>query len=96
MESNWPFDQARDCAALTTVNVIERNLPILQVTHYTDDHSWAFLRGTTNEASDARVIGMEEALELDPSLAEIADLPPGWSAWREAIGEPWHRARSED
>ncbi len=96
MESNWPFDQARDCAAITAVNVIERNYPVLRVTHYTDDHSWAFLCGTTNETSDGRVIGMEEALELDPTLAEIADLPPGWSAWREAIGGPWHRARRED
>ena len=27
---------------------------------------------------------MAEALRRDPSLREVADLPPGWIAWREA------------
>ncbi len=90
--ADWPFDQAPNVAALTTVNVLERVAPILVVQHYEDDESWAFLCGLTNEDGDGRVIGMLTALRLDPTLREIADLPPGWRAHRVAVGSPWRRA----
>jgi hypothetical protein len=51
--------------------------------HYSDDHDWAFVCGTTDATEDGRVIAMEEALALDPTLREIANLPPGWTAWRD-------------
>ena len=89
--ADWPFDQAPNVAALTTVNVLEHGAPILVVQHYEDDESWAFLCGTTNADGDARVIGMLTALRLDPTLREIADLPPGWRANRVARGAPWRR-----
>ena len=89
--TDWPFDQAPNVAALTTRQVIN-GYPILLVIHSSDDHSWAFLCSTSDEDSDARVIGMSEALELDKTLSEIADLPPGWSAQRTHVGAPWIRA----
>lgn len=87
----WPFDQKANVAAITTVGVIENGLPVLVVQHYEDDHSWAFLCGTTDDERDGRVIGMAEALRIDPSLRTIADLPPGWIARRSAIDVPWTR-----
>jgi hypothetical protein len=36
------------------------------------------LCGTTDDEGDARVISMRNALNRDPSLRELADLPPGW------------------
>lgn len=91
----WPFDQAPNVAALTTRQVIELNFPICQVTHYVDDHSWAFLCGTTTEEDDYRVIHMGHVWTLDKSLREVADLPPGWSAWRESTSAPWERYQEE-
>jgi hypothetical protein len=91
----WPFDQAEDVAAITTRQVLEDRLPVLLVMHYQDDHSWAFLCGTTAESSDARVLSMREVLERDPTLASIADLPPGCSARREAVGASWYREVEE-
>lgn len=88
---NWPFDQNPNVAAITTVNVLKKGFPILRVTHYEDDHSWAFVCGKTNNTEDGRVIGMGEGLKLDSTLVEIADLPPGWTAWREQVGQPWHK-----
>lgn len=93
--SDWPFDQPPNVAAITTVRVLEEKLPILRVTHYSDDHSWAFVCGTTNATEDGRVIAMHEVISLDPTLRTIADLPPGWTAWRDRIGSMWNRARSE-
>jgi hypothetical protein len=89
----WPFDQAPNVAAITTRQVLDDGLPILNVVHYDDDDSWAFTCGTTDDTSDIRVIGMGEALELDLSLSTIASLPPGWRAWREAVGAPWNRSQ---
>lgn len=92
----WPFDQAPNVAAITTVRVLKDKFPVLRVTHYSDDHSWAFTCGTTNATKDGRVIGMRHALELDPTLRTIADLPPGWTAWRERIGAEWHRSPNDN
>jgi len=94
-DRDWPFDQSPDTAAITTRQVLEDGLPILRVTHYADDHSWAFVCGTTNDTEDGRVIGMGTALKIDATLREIADLRPGWGAWREKVGGEWHRFRKE-
>ncbi len=93
---DWPFDQAPNVAALATVQVLENKFPILNVTHYSDDHSWAFTCGTTNNTEDARLISMHKVLERDPTLRTIADLPPGWTAWRERVGGEWHRSPNDN
>ncbi len=95
MAADWPFDQGPNVAAITTRQVLNDGLPILRVTHYSDDHDWAFVCGTTDATEDGRVIAMDEALHLDPTLRSIADLPPGWTAWREQVGAPWRRYRDE-
>jgi hypothetical protein len=96
MQSEWPFDQAPNVAAITTRQVIEDGYPILRVVHYEDDHSSAFTCGTTNDTADGRVVGMKTALALDPTIAEIADLPPGWGAWREHVDGEWRRYEITD
>jgi hypothetical protein len=92
--ATWPFDQSPETAAITTRQVIEEIEEIHVVVHYSDDHSWAFLCGTTDEKGDGRVTTMGEALAFDETLATIADLPPGWKAWRERVGSPWQRAEN--
>ena len=95
-EQEWPFDQAENVAAITTRQVIDEGKPILMAIHYSDDESWAFLCNTTGEESDGRVIGMGEALKLDPTLRSIADLPPGWIAERTSVGGEWKREESQE
>jgi hypothetical protein len=94
-EEEWPFDQAPNVAAITTVQVIQDGLPILVVQHYSDDHSWSFLCGTTDDEADGRVIGMAQALKRDPTLREVADLPPGWIARRDKVGDSWIREKDD-
>ena len=91
MVKNWLFDQEPDVAAITTKQVIEDGLPILHVVHYSDDYSWAFTCGTTDKTKDGRVVLMKEALNIDPTLAEVADLLPGWGAVRNHVGDKWKR-----
>ena len=89
-ERNWPFDQAPNVAAITCRSILD-GAPILHVSHDSDDHGWQFLDGNEVDEVEGRVIGMRTALELDPSLREIADLPAGWIAWRESTAHSWHR-----
>ncbi|MGE0455673.1 MAG: hypothetical protein AB7O37_13775 [Vicinamibacteria bacterium] len=87
---DWPFDQAPDVAAITSAAVLDGS-PILLVVHYSEDDSWAFLEGDHFEATDGRVIGMKTAIGIDPTLAGIADLSPGWVARRDFVGGSWTR-----
>ena len=92
-DPSWPFDQGPRVAAITVRSVLDGD-PILYVAHDEDDDGWQFLDGRTVVESEARIIGMAEALRRDPSLREIADLPPGWIAWRESPAHPWIRRPS--
>jgi hypothetical protein len=88
----WPWDQGPNVAAITHRSVLD-GAPILFVSHDADDDGWQFLDGVTpNDASEARIVAMAQFLRLDPSLREIADLPPGWIARRERFGAPWTRS----
>jgi hypothetical protein len=88
---DWPFAVPIETAAFTTAPVLECREPVRLVSH-DDDGDWQFLCDTTVETTDGRVICLGCALERDESLREIADLPQGWYATRERVGDPWVRA----
>ncbi|MBS2032152.1 MAG: hypothetical protein JST54_29910 [Deltaproteobacteria bacterium] len=89
--SDWPFDHAKNVGCVTTRQVLRENAPITVVIHYSDDHSWAFLGGDDFKVSDGLLIAMSEAAELDPTLFEVADLEPGWTAQRDHVCGSWTR-----
>jgi len=91
----WPFDQTPRTAAITDRQVLKEEREICLVLHYSDDHSWAFLSGVSDGDKDGKVICMSEALDMDGTVAEVADLPPGWQAWRERRGAEWQRSKNE-
>ena len=93
---NWTFDQGKNVAAIISRKVVEDGLPILQVLHYSDDHSWAFMCGTTSDPDDYMLVSMEQAVRLDNSLYDVSDLAPGWIAVRESREGDWHRTADED
>ena len=88
---DWPFDEAKNLAVFTTKPVIEEGHPILLVTH-DDEGDWQFLCGTTNDTEDARLVCLKEIVESHPSVVELADLPMGWQAERDAADQPWERS----
>jgi hypothetical protein len=88
---DWPFDQPPNCASLTVRQILRDRGPILHVCHDADDHGWQFLGWADAEVADGMEVCLSEILRLDPSIREVADLPPGWHAWRRAIGETWVR-----
>jgi hypothetical protein len=95
MTDAWPFDDAPNTACITTRFVLEDGAPILLVTHDEGDGGWQFLCGSTNNPDDGRVIGLDCALTLDLGLAELADLPLGWKAWRDSPDHEWDRCAND-
>jgi hypothetical protein len=93
--SDWPFDQGPNVAAITSDAVL-KGAPVLSVVHYSDDHSWGFTVGLNTQTEDGRVVAMKTIMRLDPTVAEVADLPPGWKAQRTSVGSPWVRQRAPD
>jgi hypothetical protein len=91
----WPFDQPQNVAAMVTRQVLSREEPIRYAVHYEDDNSWGFFCGTTNETGDYRLVHLEHVLAMDDTLREVADLQPGWSAWREDGESPWERFQED-
>ncbi len=93
---SWPFDQPRNCAVFVTREVLDREEPILLVTHDADDHGWQFIGSTDGTPENARIIALHEAVEIDTSLWQLADLPVGWRAWRDSPEDVWERETSSD
>ena len=86
----WPFTDPTNTTAYTTVLVLKKQHPILLVTH-DEDGDWQVLCGTTNSSDDGRVACLGCLFLLDPTIGVLADLPPGWRAWRETVADSWHR-----
>ena len=93
---DWPFDQPPNTASITLRRIAipepgEAPRPILYVSH--DRDGWQFLDGGPVTMDDAAVVGMGAMLRLDPTLAQVADLPRGWIATRPAQDAEWTRAK---
>jgi len=89
--NNWPFIDSRNVATFTIRQIVKDGQPILLVSHDSDDGAWQFLSDSAPETSDFMIVSLEEMVNLDRSLVEIADLPLGWQARRMGSGQPWSR-----
>jgi len=90
--SKWPFDDPKNCATFTTRRIMEIGWPVLLVTHDGDGY-WQFHDGGDVQSADAMIVALHEIVSRDPTLCEVADLPPGWRAFRDSPGGPWRRER---
>ena len=72
---------------------MEREEPILLVSHDLEDHAWQFIGSTIGTLENARIISLQEAVELDLTVLELSDLPVGWQAVRQSHGDVWVRQR---
>ena len=47
--------------------------------------------GGSNSIKNAMTVSMQHIVNLDPTVRDIADLPPGWLARRARVGAEWIR-----
>jgi hypothetical protein len=88
---DWPFGDPRNVATFTVRQIVQDGHPILRVTHDSEDGAWQFLEWETPRVEDAMVVSLEEIMQFDPSIRELANLPLGWRAIRRNRDEPWLR-----
>jgi hypothetical protein len=80
-------------AVVTLKRIVDRSRPILFVTHDEDDGTWQFLDGQNVTIEDSSIVSLKYMTLIDPSIEELADLPFGWKAHRQAQGAPWIRTK---
>ncbi|MBO4773640.1 MAG: DUF2185 domain-containing protein [Bacteroidales bacterium] len=76
-------------AVITTRYVLDNNSPILYVFHYEDDGVWTFIGDEKCQNSDYRVVSVEEIINIDSSILELADMPCGYCAKRTDKNISW-------
>ncbi|MFS2205194.1 hypothetical protein [Variovorax sp. Varisp36] len=94
--SEWKFVDPPAAAVFTTRTVVEKMNWIAYAFHDADDGAWQFhgASSESDESDDVMMIRLDEALQLDDSLTDLADLPLGWKAWRDSQDSEWQRAPS--
>jgi len=89
---NWKFTDSPHSEALLSDKVDKGTEPITFVSHDASDGAWQFLGDSMFEGRGVLVC-LHHPIDRDPTLAELADLPVGWYAERDAVGEPWTRKK---
>ena len=89
MTDDWPWDQPPNCGVFTEKNIVHDGAPILHVTHDLEDHGWQFLGWGDAKPENGALASLAAIDKLDPTLREVAHIPPGWHAWRESREQPW-------
>lgn len=94
------FDISPETAVVTSIYVTRDKQPILYVSHVFDEEEgliWQFHAGGRNfDMKNMQLVRLDTILRIDPSIAEVADLPVGFKATRAAKGEPWVFEKEEE
>jgi hypothetical protein len=92
MKSNdFPFIDDPATACFVCRHVLEKSRPILFVSHEADDGAWQFLCNFDDHGDDdIKIIALEEAVEMDPTIGTLSSMPKGFAAIRTAQSLPWH------
>lgn len=86
--SPWPFGEPPSTAVWTTMGVMRSGETIIHATKETSDGRWRF---SSDRDSFPMIVLLREITALDPSIAEIHNLPSGYEATRSDRNTPWSR-----
>jgi hypothetical protein len=89
--ADWKFPDKPHTKAFLSKAVQEGKEWITFVTHDLSDGAWQIFGETGVEEGGLKLTCLHHIVEKDPTLNELADLPKGWWAEREAPGQPWER-----
>jgi hypothetical protein len=83
------FEEDLNTAVITTKYVLEYKSPILFVFHFADGF-WQFSGAETELLDeDYRLVSLDEIINMDNTILEIADLPYDGKANRKDKTSPW-------
>ncbi|AZN97752.1 hypothetical protein EJ066_10900 [Mesorhizobium sp. M9A.F.Ca.ET.002.03.1.2] len=92
----WKFSDPPNVAVFVDRGIFRRDDWIAYVSHDDEDGSWLFHNSEPGpvDEGDIMLVGLQEVVQRDESILELADLPEGWHAWRSSKSSPWQRAKS--
>lgn len=94
--TGWPFDQPENCEVITTKGVLKDHIDIVYVSHDSDDDGWQFHCAGDVRIEDAMLVALKNIVSHDPTVLQIADIPPGWIAVRKNKHSEWERRKNEN
>jgi hypothetical protein len=86
------FGFSKEVVVLTTSKASEGSAVIVRVVHFKDG-SWLFSNMQQGKHGDVIGVKVGSLVSIDTTLNQLADLPLGWSATREASNGVWVRAK---
>ena len=89
VEMEFPFYDSPDTATIICCHIMERQAPILYVSHDEDDGMWQFLCGETHEINEAKLVSLKWVFDLDNSVSALKDMPCGYYAERKTQDDDW-------
>lgn len=91
------LEKSTDTAVFTTKFVLEDNKVVTYVTHEIEDGAWQFFSDDEFEEfeSVARIIGLNEIMDKDPTLKQLVDMEPGHIATRNHKEDKWTIKKKE-
>lgn len=87
--NEFRFKDPENKPCFTCVHVLNKEKPILYVSHDADG-DWQFLCGAEHDESEARVIGLKQATEIDTTVNDLYEMPLGVGAERDRVGAKWN------
>ena len=89
---SFDWDDPLDPVGTTTEAVSSGRQPVLRVLHEDGPGGWQFY-DDAEPLQGPVILTKEQLLIIDPSLANVRDLPLGWEATRESSAATWVRAK---
>ena len=83
----WKFKDGPDTACFVSHRVIEGST-ITFVSHDYDG-DWQFHGDNGSDINKAKLVGLSHVLDMDASIAQLCDLPNGWTAERKSAKHKW-------
>ena len=89
---SWKFSDPPHTEVYLSKTVNNGTEPVTFVSHDAEDGAWQLL-GDSMSDHGCVISCFHHPIDRDPSIAELADLPLGWYAERDKVGEPWIRRK---
>lgn len=89
--ADWPFrDEPVNRVTFASAGFIRDGEPV-RVVYHDHDGDWQVLHADIADDEECLIVCLGCAWQREPAIGELADLPPGWRAWRSGGGTAWQR-----
>jgi hypothetical protein len=84
------FNESENTPCFVCDHVLDKLRPILYASHDKEDGSWQFLCGLDDHAaSNAKMVSLKNATDIDPTINDLFEMPLGVGAVRETVASEW-------